>query len=110
MTRPVTELPNKNVVLDLDAEERGEEEVAPFVVKIGDREITMIDPDTVDWRDLLLMTDPTEFLRLALSKDDREYLAKQSMPGWKFNRLLEAYYTHYDLDERIRQAQRRSRL
>lgn len=109
-TRKVTELPNKNVVLDLDAVERDEDDRPPFVVSIAGREITMVDPDTVDWRDLITMTDPTDFLRIAMSAEDRRYLSEQSIPGWKFGKLLEAYYAHYDLDDKIGQARRRAAL
>jgi hypothetical protein len=56
------------------------------------------------------METPTEFLRLSLSKEDREFLLAQNLPGWKSNRLMEAYYTHFDLDEKVRSARRQERL
>lgn len=110
MTDNVTALPG-SITLDLDAAQRPANEVKPpFVVKIQDREIGMKDPAELDWRDLILMESPTEFLRLSLSKEDREFLLSQDLPGWKFNQLMEAYYTHFDLDEKVRSARRQERL
>jgi len=107
----VRELPS-NITLDLDAEQRPESEVKPpFAVKINDRVITMEDPANLDWRDLILLDDPTQFLRLALSPEDRKYLLNQdNVPGWKFNRFMEAYYAHYELDEKVAKARRQQAL
>lgn len=106
----VSTLP-KNLALDLDAEQRPEKEVKPpFTVQINGREITMTDPAELDWRDLILMESPTEFLRLSLADEDRKFLLEQSIPGWKFNRLMEAYYNHFDLDQKVREARRQQAL
>lgn len=107
----ISELPDPSVSLDLDLLERPpEDESTPFVVNINGRKITMVDPDTLDWRDLITMSDPTDFIRIAMSSEDRQYLVKQAIPGWKFSRLLESYYLHYDLDEKIAAARRRGSL
>lgn len=110
MSDNVQDLP-QHITLDLDAETRPEGDVKPpFAVNINGRRIVMEDPADLDWRDLMLLESPTEFLRLSLSKEDRKYLLEQNLPGWKFNRFMEAYYSHYDLDEKVRQAQRQQRL
>ena len=106
----VTALPGR-ITLDLDAAARPDGEVKPpFVVVVKGREISMEDPAELDWRDLILLESPTEFLRLALSAEDRKFLLAQDLPGWKFNQLMEAYYSHYDLDEKVRQARRQQQL
>lgn len=102
----VTTLP-QSVSIDLDTAERPADEVkAPFTVKIEGKVITMKDPVDLDWRDLLNMQDPREFIRLTMSAEDRDHLSKTSFPGWKFSQLMEAFYRHYDLEELARQAQR----
>lgn len=99
------------ITLDLDAAQRPEEEIKPpFVVKVQGRSITMEDPAELDWRDLAVMDNPIEFLRLSLSTEDRKFLLSLNLPGWKFNQFMEAYYAHFDLDDKVREAQRRQRL
>jgi hypothetical protein len=111
VTDNVTRLPEPGVILDLDAEERDPKDVKPpFVAKVGDRNITMADPSEIDWRELASVEIPQDLLRVAMSKEDRNHLQRTALPGWKFNRLMEAYYTHYDLEEKIRAAKRQAAL
>lgn len=104
----VSTLP-QNISLDLDVATRDDEK-PPFRVVVSERTIEMKDPAELDWRDLILLDSPTEFIRLALSKDDREFLYAQDLPGWKFNKLMEAYYGHFDLEEKLHEARRNQRL
>ena len=100
-----------STVLDLDAEVRPASEVKPpFVVALGGREITLRDPSEIDWRDLVDLEDGLDVLRVAMSPEDREFLAGQEIEAWRFNRLVEAYHTHYNLDELTRKAERRRKL
>lgn len=107
----MTELPN-NVKLNLD--ELDYESVdaeaakrAPFTFQLGGREITMIDPSTLDWRDLMEIENPVYFLKYALSEEvpegqtvsDKEHVKAQAMPGWKLGKLIEGYIKHYGLDK-----------
>lgn len=111
MTDNVTHLPEPGVILDLDVEERPAKDVKPpFVAKIGGRNITFTDPAELDWRDLAGVEIPGDLLHVALEGDDLKHLRELTLPAWKFNRLLEAYYTHYDLEDKIRDAQRRAKL
>lgn len=111
MTDNVTKLPEPGVILDLDAEERNPEDVKPpFVVRVGDRLVTFADPNEIDWKDLAEVEIPVDLLRVALSKDDRAHVSKVEMPSWKFNKLMEAYYSHYDLEQKIRDAKRRAQF
>lgn len=106
----VTTLP-QSINLDLDAAERPAEEIkGPFRFNVKDRTVTMSDPADLDWRDLILLDSPTEFIRLALQPEDRQFLLEQPLPGWKFNLLMEGYYKHYDLEEKLREARRNQRL
>lgn len=105
----VTRLPEPGVILDLDSEERKEKDIKPpFVTKVGGKNITLLDPSEVDWRDLATVDIPSDLLRVAMSREDREHLNETALPAWKFNRLMEAYYTHYDLESKIRDAKRQA--
>ena len=111
MTDNVTRLPEPGVILDLDVEERNPQDVKPpFIVKVGDKTITLQDPTEIDWRDLASVEIPQDLLRVAMSKEDRNHLQSLALPGWKFNRLMESYYTHYDLEDKIRAAKRQAAL
>lgn len=107
----VTKLPEPGVILDLDAEERPEKDVKPpFIVMVEGRKVTLEDPSDIDWRDLATVEIPADLLRVAMSSEDRQYLQGLAMPTWKFNRLMEAYYVHYDLEEKIRNAKRQAQF
>lgn len=111
MTDNVTRLPEPGVILDLDAEERPEKDIKPpFVVNIESRRVTFADPTEIDWRDLAAVEIPADLLRVAMTRDDRQYLQGLALPTWKFNRLMEAYYTHYDLEDKIRNARRQAQF
>lgn len=111
MTDNVTRLPEPGVILDLDTVERPEKDVRPpFVVTVEGRKVTMQDPAEIDWRDLASVEIPADLLRVAMSTEDRVFLVERSLPAWKFNRLMEAYYTHYDLEDKIREAKRQAQF
>lgn len=107
----VTKIPDAAVVLDLDSYERPEEEVKPpFVVTVGGKEVTFADPSDIDWRELAAFEIPGDLLRSALSREDHRHLTGLALPGFKFNKLMAAYYDHYDLEDKIRQAKQQQRL
>lgn len=107
----VINLPEPGVILDLDSETRDPKDVKPpFVVKVGEKNIALKDPTEVDWRDLAAVNIPADLLRVAMTREDRQYLSSLELPAWKFNRLMEAYYTHYDLEEKIKNAKRQAAL
>ena len=82
---------------------------APFVAVLAGREIVFSDPAELDWQDLLEIGDPVDFLRYVVSKEDREFIHKQKLAAFKFNRLMEAFMTYYELDEKLEQARREQR-
>lgn len=105
----VTHLPEPGVILDLDTEERPEKDIKPpFVVKVAGKRIALQDPTEIHWRDLAAVQIPADLLRVAMSSEDRQHLSEAQLPGWKFNKLMESYYTHYDLEAKIREAKSRS--
>lgn len=109
MTDNITHLPEPGVVLDLDLETRQEKDVKPpFVVKVEGRTVSLADPTEIDWRELASVEQPVDLLRVAMSREDRNFLYDLSLPAWKFNRLMEAYYNHYDLEEKIANAKRQA--
>lgn len=109
MTDNVTHLPEPGVILDLDTAERDPKDIKPpFVVNINGHKVTLADPTEIDWRDLAAVEAPADLLHVAMTRDDRKHLQDAALPGWKFNRLMEAYYTHYDLEDKIRNAKRQA--
>lgn len=111
MTDNVTRLPEPGVILDLDTVERPEKDIKPpFIVNVEGRKITLQDPTEIDWRDLAAVEIPGDLLRVAMTREDRSYLQGLALPAWKFNRLMESYYTHYDLEEKIRNAKRQAQF
>jgi hypothetical protein len=105
MTDNVTHLPEPGVILDLDAESRPEKDVKPpFVVKIGGKNVAFADPTEIDWKALAAVEIPADLLRVAMSREDRKHISETNLPGWKFNLLMQSYYDHYDLEDKIRAA------
>lgn len=109
MSDNVTHLPEPGVILDLDAAERPADDVKPpFVVKIEGRTVTFADPSELPWQDLAAVEAPGDLIRIALSREDRQHVSAASIPAWKFNKLMESYYIHYDLEQKIDDARRRA--
>lgn len=109
MTDNVHTLPEPGVVLDLDLLERPAKDVKPpFIVKVADHKLTFADPGEIDWKDLAAIEVPADLFSVALNREDRQFLREQPMAGWKFNELMKAYYTHYDFEEKIRDAKRQA--
>lgn len=107
----VVSLPTAGVTLDLDAQERPPEEIkSPYVVKVGDRLVTFIDPAEADWRDLIHIGTPADLFAVALNEDDATYIRGRAMEGWRFNILMKGYYDYYGLEDKIREAQRQAKL
>jgi len=107
MTDNVTSLPSAGVVFDLDAETR--DEIPPFVAQVGGRSITMIDPETMDWQDVMDIDSPLDFLRYCVTGEDREFIFGLKMPAWRLGRLMENYQKHYGLEEKMAAFQRSQR-
>ena len=110
MTTKVTTLP-VDIDFDLDSYERPAEEVIePYRVKIGGKVITMTNPDDIDWKDLLDITDPVGFLRHSVSAEDRTHILGLQLESWRFGKLMDGYYTHFHIEERMEKARQAERL
>ena len=87
---------NQNVDLNLDELER--EALPPFSFVVDGQRVEMLDPHEIDFKDLMEIDAPAKFLTYALSDEAKELLLKTKVPGWKFNKVIEAYLKHYGLD------------
>lgn len=105
----VTRLPEPGVVLDLDAETRPDAP-PPYVIKVNGKSITFADPDEVDWQDLVSISIPADLLRVSLSKEDRKHLNDAKLPTWKFRKVIDGYYEHYNLEEKLREARQQAQF
>lgn len=110
MTSNVRDLP-QDIDFDLDAYERPAEEIIPdFKIKLGGKVIVMTNPDEIDWKDLLDITDPVAFLRHSVSAEDRAHILGLDLPSHKFGKLMSAYYAHFHIEERMEKARQAERL
>lgn len=106
----VSKLP-EHIDFDLDAYERPAEEIIPdFRIKLGERVITMTNPDEIDWKDLLDISDPVAFLRYSVSAEDRNFILGLDLPSHKFGKLMESYYAHFHIEERMEKARQAERF
>lgn len=105
----VTSLPSPGVILDLDAYERPAEDIKPpFVVRVGGKEVTFKDPAEIDWKDLAAVSIPSDLFSVSMTPEDRRHVRETPMEGFRFNKLMQSYYEHYDFEEKIREAKRQA--
>lgn len=106
----LTQLP-VNVDFDLDSYERPEAEIIPpFVTRIGGRVVSFTNPDEIDWKDLLDITDPVQFLNFSVTTEDRAHILSLDIPGHKFGKLMESYQAHFKLQEKLQKARQAERF
>lgn len=85
------------VALNLDTLDR-EARPEPFSVVHGGKPYTFIDPEDIDWRDLLrALNEPSAFFDLTLPADKTKQFSAVKLPGWKLNALMKAYLEHYGI-------------
>lgn len=110
MTDNVTQLPEPGVILDLDIEEKPNAK-DPFKVKVGGKVITFADPDDIPWQDLATVGIPADLIRVSMKKEDAKHIQDQTkLPTWKFRKLMDTYYSYYDMEEKIRDAKRQQQF
>ena len=98
-----------NVTLDLDSYERpAAERKEPFTVKLGGQVIEFKDPEELDWQDLLDIENPVDFLRYCVTPDERRHILGLKMEAHRFGKLMEAYQTHFEIDDKVNAARRRA--
>lgn len=87
---------NQKVNINLDELER--EGKAPFAFVLAGQRVEMADPAEIDFKDLMTIQHPANFLKYALSDEAKKVFAENPLPGWKFNDLIKKYMEYYDLD------------
>ena len=87
---------NQKVAVNLDELER--EGKAPFAFVHAGQRVEMKDPRELDFKDLMAIEHPANFLKYALTDEAKKLLGETEMPGWKFDRLIEEYMKYYDID------------
>lgn len=87
---------DRKVNSNLDAMERDSK--GDFVGVINGREFVMKDPAEIDFKDLMSIEHPANFLKYALDEEGKKVLAEETIPGWKFEKLVQDYMEYYDLD------------
>lgn len=88
--------------LDVAEAERAEEvkDRESFRIDIGGHTIEMVDARDIDWKILLEIEHPVQFLKYAIKPEDQAYLRRADISGAVFNSLIEAYMRHYGLESR----------
>lgn len=87
---------NQRINTNLDELER--ESKPKFAATLNGERFEMIDPAEMDFKDLMTIQHPANFLKYALSEEGKEILGKNKLEGWKFNKLIKDYMEYYDLD------------
>jgi hypothetical protein len=87
---------NQRVNTNLDELERDSKPKFAFVLA-GNR-VEMLDPAEIDFKDLMTIEHPANFLKFALTDDAKKVLSENKLEGWKFNQLIKDYMEYYDLD------------
>lgn len=95
-----TDTKTGNVAMDLDALEREGEIPGPFTFQHGGKTFQMLDPQDIDWQDLLAaLRNPALFIRFAMPLTDQKDFFGQRLAAWKMNKLMEAYVAHFGLPD-----------
>jgi hypothetical protein len=87
---------NLEVNSNLDEMERDRKK--PFAAVVAGKRFTMLDPAEIDFKDLMTIEHPANFLKFALDDEGKKILAENQVEGWRFNNLIRDYMEYYDLD------------
>jgi hypothetical protein len=63
------------------------------------RRIALKDPAELDWNELVTLQDETQFLKLAMSDEDRGFFVSQRVEAWRVRELMDRYFKHYGIDD-----------
>lgn len=86
------------IAMNLDSLHR-EVTVEPFVVVIAGKPREFLDPNEMDWQELMqILQDPRVLFQLALSEEDYQAVMASRIPVWKMRALTDAYAAHYGID------------
>lgn len=99
-TKAAEEKVKSPVALDLDTLEREGDTPGPFTFIHDGDTYSMVDPQEVDWQDLLSgLRNPVLFVRFAMSAEDQKRFFAKHVPAWKMNKLMGAYSDHFGLPD-----------
>ena len=100
MSEDTSTVEDTSGVLDLDALEREGGPAKPYQFKLGGKVYTMIDPQEIDWQDLISsLRNPALFIRYAMTTEDQKAFFDARVPSWKMNKMMEGYQAHYGLPD-----------
>ena len=86
-----------DVTINLDTLERETGPRPPFTFLHQGKVYGLVDPDEMDWQDLLIASrNPTYMFAKGLTADSDGFFATQ-MPTWKMNALQAKYLEHFGL-------------
>lgn len=87
-------------LFDLDALEREGGSIAQFQFVHKGKTYTMLDPQEIDWQDLLQgFRNPALFVRFAMPTDQQRDFFGTRVEAWKMNALMSQYQKHYNLPD-----------
>ncbi|MCW2674784.1 MAG: hypothetical protein JWP14_3373 [Frankiales bacterium] len=90
--------PAAAVSMDLDDLERDQESRDPFVVTLAGEQYTFLDPQDLDWKDILAaLTNPASFFHNCLPQEQTKAFLATSLPVWKMDKLMKAYAKHFGM-------------
>jgi hypothetical protein len=88
------------VSIDLDTLEREDGRPGSFTFQHEGAVFQMLDPQDIDWQDLLSgLRNPALFVRFAMPVADQKRFFALRVPGWKMNRMMQAYQDHYGIPD-----------
>jgi hypothetical protein len=99
-SRPRT-VKNDNVTrihLNLDAVENERGDLEPFAFMLNGKEIVTKNPDELDWKEIMAITDGVSLLAKVLEPEDRKWIITQEFKGFKLRALLNGFQEHYGVD------------
>ncbi len=86
--------------IDLDALEREGELPGPFTFRHDGKTFTMLDPQEIDWQDLLSgLRNPALFIKYAMAPEDQKKFFGTRVAAWKMNKLMQSYQEHFNLPD-----------
>lgn len=87
------------VTLDLDTLER-QKTPEPFYFRHLGQRYLLVDPQEVDWQELILAINNTyQFFTTIVPADNRDDFFAAKMPSWKMRALMDRYMQHYGLPD-----------
>jgi hypothetical protein len=99
-TTPTAPPATPKLGLDLDALEREGEVAGPFTFRHDGVVYTMLDPQEIDWQDLLSgLRNPALFVKFAMGPEDQKKFFGSRVPAWKMNQLMKGYQDWFGLPD-----------